>query len=274
MMLDAHGSNTMTHRLVDTHCHLVSDKLNSDVAALVARAREQGVERIINIAYDPATVDLALAHSDAFPEVYCALGIQPHDADSFTEQEAARVEQLALEHRKVVAIGEIGLDAFYKLSTEAQQRACFERFLEVALAVDLPVVVHVRETHAAVLERLTAFARRGGRGVIHCFTGTRAEARDFLDIGFFLSFSGIVTFKNALELKEVAREVPRDRFLVETDSPYLAPVPHRGKTNEPAWTRAVCDHVAELRGESVGTIAEAAWVNAHALFTRLGSPGA
>lgn len=257
-------------RLVDTHCHLVSDKLKGDVEALVERAREQGVTKIIDIAYDPLSVDLALTQARGHSGVFCALGIQPHDADTFTEAEAQRVEAFARTEPKVVAIGEIGLDAYYTLSPMEQQHACFERFLEVALAVDLPVVVHVRETHAAVHERLAGFAKRGGRGVIHCFTGTREEARDFLDIGFYLSFSGIVTFKNALELKEVARAVPHDRFLVETDSPYLAPIPHRGKTNEPGWTRAVCEHLAELRQSSAHAIAEQTWANSHTLFTKLG----
>ena len=257
-------------RLVDTHCHLVSEKLKNDVDALIQRALEHGVEKIIDIAYDPASVDLALEQARGRMGVYCALGIQPHDASAFTEAEAIRIEALARKEEKVVAIGEIGLDAYYTLSPMEVQHACFERFLEVALAVNLPVVVHVRETHAAVYERLAHFAKRGGRGVIHCFTGTREEARDFLDIGFSLSFSGIVTFKNAVELKEVAKAVPSDRFLVETDSPYLAPIPHRGKTNEPGWTRAVCEHLAELRSTTPLAIAEQTWNNSHALFTKLG----
>lgn len=256
--------------IVDTHCHLVSEKLKNDTDALVARAREHGVQKIINIAYSPETVDLALAQAQGFKNVFCAVGIQPHDASSFTEAEANRIQALAHTNAKVVAIGEIGLDAYYTLSPLEVQHTCFERFLEVALAVHLPVVVHVRETHGAVYERLQDYTKRGGQGVIHCFTGTREEARDFLNIGFYLSFSGIVTFKNAGELKEVAKYVPLDQFLIETDSPYLAPIPHRGKTNEPAWTRAVCEHIAELRGTSAHTIAEHTWANSHALFSRLG----
>lgn len=255
--------------IVDTHCHLVSERLRDRVGDLVAGAHAAGVVKIVNIAYDPETIDLALAQARSHAGVFCALGIQPHDADTFSEDQAQRVVRLAREEKKVVAIGEIGLDGFHKLVDMPKQIECFERFLEVALEVDLPIAVHVRETHTDVLTRLRAFSARGGRGEIHCFTGTRDEAREFLDIGFYLSFSGIVTFKNSLELKEVARFVPADRYLVETDSPYLAPIPHRGKTNEPAWTRNTAIHIAELRGVAADVVADETWRNTHALFTRL-----
>jgi TatD DNase family protein len=150
-----------------------------------------------------------------------------------------------------------------------QQIVCFEEFLEIALRCKLPVVVHVRDTFADVHSRLKSFAERGGRGVIHCFTGTREEGDAFLDLGFHLSFSGIVTFKNSDALREVARHVPDDRILVETDSPYLAPVPHRGKQNEPAWVAEVARCVADVRGVTLETLAEQTTRNALNLFHRL-----
>jgi TatD DNase family protein len=257
-------------QIVDTHCHLVSEKLHAQAEVLVAQAHEAGVVKIINIAYDPPTIQKALEQAQHFSQVYCALGIQPHDADTFTEEEALRVTRLAQTQKKVVAIGEIGLDAFHKLVDLPLQIKCFERFLEVALEVKLPVAVHLRETHRDVWERLRDFSKRGGTGEIHCFTGSRDEAREFLDIGFYLSFSGIVTFKNSLELKEVATFVPADSFLIETDSPYLAPVPQRGKTNQPAWTRHVAEHIAELRQTSLEDICAQTWENTHRLFPKLG----
>ena len=259
----------MSPQLVDTHCHLVSDRLKDSLDDLVARARSVGVTKILNIAYDPATVDLALAQSQRHPEVFCSLGIQPHDADTYTESEAERIQNLAESHQKAVAIGEIGLDAFHKIVPMDQQIVCFEHFLEVALNTHLPVVVHVRETHKEVHSRLKIFASKGGRGVIHCFTGTKTEGCEFLDLGFSLSFSGILTFKNSTALQEAAKAFPLESLLIETDSPYLAPVPHRGKLNEPSWVEATGRFLALLKGESFETVAEATWNNSHKLFSKL-----
>ncbi|NBO37986.1 TatD family deoxyribonuclease [bacterium] len=259
-------------KLIDTHCHLCTEKLAAHAGDLIARARAVGVDRIINITFDQQTLDTGLKQVDEHPELFVTVGIQPHDADQFTAELAQRMEQIAQTHPKVVAIGEIGLDGFHKFVDMPQQIVCFEEFLEIALRCKLPVVVHVRETFADVYSRLKSFAERGGQGVIHCFTGNVSEGQAFLDLGFYLSFSGIVTFKNSEELRFVARMVPNDRILVETDSPYLAPVPHRGKQNEPAWVSEVARCIAEVRGVSLENLAEQTSKNAESLFTRMVRP--
>jgi TatD DNase family protein len=256
-------------RLIDTHCHLVSDRMKEFVGELVENARQVGVQKVMNIAYNPATVDLALEQSRNHRGIYCTLGIQPHDAHHYSEAEVARILNLAKQEPQVVAIGEIGLDAFHKLAPMDLQVSCFEHFLEVALELDLPVVVHVRETFFEVHSRLKSFAQRGGKGVIHCFTCSQQEGVAFLDLGFYLSFSGILTFKNSVDLQEAAKFFPENKLLIETDSPYLAPIPHRGKRNEPAWVKETCKFLAELRCKSFEEMADLTWRNAHELFRKL-----
>jgi TatD DNase family protein len=259
-------------KLIDTHCHLCSSTLEASTEELLGRARSAGVVKIINITFDRETLQTGLRQVERYPELALTVGIQPHDADQFSPEVVAEMETIAKSHPNVVAIGEIGLDAFHKFVPMAQQHICFEEFLEVALRCQLPVVVHVRDTFQDVFDRLKGFSARGGRGVIHCFTGNKEEGQAFLDLGFYLSFSGIVTFKNADALREAARMVPNDRILVETDSPYLAPVPHRGKQNEPAWVSNVATFLADLRGESAERFAEQTTQNALKLFDRLSLP--
>lgn len=256
-------------QLIDTHCHLVSERLRENIVDLVTRAREKGVSKIINIAYCPESVKLACEQAAKFDDVYAAVGIQPHDSKSYSATEALLISDIAKSNKKVVAIGEIGLDNYHKDCSLDAQIPCFEHFLAIACELDLPVVVHVRETHREVADRIRAFSKKGLRGVIHCFTGSRPEAREFLDCGMYISFSGIVTFKNADELREVAKYVPSDRILIETDSPYLAPSPNRGKTNEPAWVWHVCENIAYLRNRKFEEIAKATTTNALMLFDRM-----
>lgn len=256
-------------RLIDTHCHLCSDKLSESASELIARAKSACVEKIINITFDKQTLQTGLKQAELHPELVFTVGIQPHDADQYSPAVLSEMEALAAQDERVVAIGEIGLDGFHKFVDMPRQIICFEAFLEVALRCNLPVVVHVRDTFEDVYSRLKQFSERGGRGVIHCFTGTQAEANAFLELGFYLSFSGIVTFKNSDALRDVAKNVPDDRILVETDSPYLAPMPHRGKQNEPAWVSEVARCVAEVRGVPLEVLAEQTTQNALALFTRI-----
>ncbi|MEY2988449.1 MAG: hypothetical protein RJB13_1970 [Pseudomonadota bacterium] len=256
-------------KLVDTHCHLCSEKLASEAAELISRARHAGVEKIINITFDRDTFLRGLEQVKLHPELALTVGIQPHDADQFTETFATEIETVASVHKDVVAIGEIGLDGFHKFVDMQSQIKCFEAFLEIALRCNLPVVVHVRETFDDVYDRLKWFSNRGGTGVIHCFTGTIDEGKAFLDLGFYLSFSGIVTFKNSDELRSVARYTPSDRLLIETDSPYLAPVPYRGKQNEPAWVKEVARCISDVREVPLESIAEITTNNALKLFKKL-----
>lgn len=256
-------------RLIDTHCHLCSDKLAPYASELLERAIAHGVQKIINISYDEHTLNTGLQQLETFSQLSLTVGIQPHDADQYSLELAGRMETLAKQNSRVVAIGEIGLDGFHKLVPMPQQIICFDSFLEIALRCNLPVVVHVRETFQDVYTRLKSFAQRGGQGVIHCFTGTQSEGDAFLDLGFYLSFSGIVTFKNSEALRAVAKNVPADRILIETDSPYLAPVPHRGKQNEPAWVSEVASCIASVRDVSIEDLAELTSLNAERLFHRL-----
>lgn len=255
--------------LIDTHCHLVSERLRDGFDELVANARRFGVGKIINIAYDPESIALAEEQIKKSDMVYAAFGIQPHDSHTYSHEVAEAIRLKLRNNNKAVAVGEIGLDNYHKDCSPEVQIPCFEHFLQIAVDEKLPVVVHVRESHEQVASRIRAFANKGLRGVIHCFTGTLAEAREFLELGMYISFSGIVTFKNSDALREVAAYVPADRYLIETDSPYLAPVPERGKTNEPAWVKHVATCIAEVRKESFDDVARASSENAERLFTRL-----
>jgi TatD DNase family protein len=261
-------------RLIDTHCHLCSDKLAPVAGELVERAAASGVEKIINITFDEQTLETGLEQVKLYHRLWLTVGIQPHDADQFRPDLVSRMEKIASTHPKVVAIGEIGLEGFHKFTGMDKQIPCFEEFLEIALRCKLPVVIHMRDTFEDVYSRLKNFAGRGGQGVIHCFTGTEQQGRAFLDIGFYLSFSGIVTFKNSEELRAVAKAVPEDRLLIETDSPYLAPVPHRGKQNEPSWVSEVNNCLASLRGVDPRALAELTSQNAERLFYKLAGAAA
>jgi TatD DNase family protein len=257
--------------LIDTHCHLVSDKLKNSLPVILERAKKAGVGKIINIAYDPQTIKLAQEQLKISEMLYVTLGIQPHDATKYNIEEAEKVRSIAINNIRVVGIGEIGLDAHYTLSPMEKQIECFEYFLQMALELKLPVVVHVRDTHEEVYSRIKLFAEKGLTGVIHCFTGSLDEAKDFLDCGMHLSFSGIVTFKNTQNLQEVAKFVPENRILIETDSPYLAPVPLRGKINEPAFVHHTCEFISKIRNIKYEELANLTTQNAENLFYRMRS---
>jgi TatD DNase family protein len=237
------------------------------VPEIISEAQSAGVSRILNVGYTLETSQLACAQSEISPLLFAAVGIQPHDADSFSEEIAQQIVCLAKSHRKVVAIGEIGIDAFHNLSTMKNQIACYMHFLTLATELNLPVIVHMRNSYKEVINGVREHSAQGIRGVIHCFTGTVAEARVFLDLGFYISFSGIVTFKSPSELDEVVRFIPKDRILCETDAPYLAPKPFRGKTNHPAYVTHVAIHLAKLRNENPLVFAQASTENALSLFT-------
>ena len=252
--------------LVDTHCHIQTEEFDEDRHEVLARAREAGVDTLIVVggAGDLSTNDAAVRLADEHADVYATVGMHPHDAKDVDEEDMDRLRGLSA-HPKVVAIGETGLDFHYDHSPRRVQREMFERFVGLAVETRLPVVVHNRESDREAAETL-----RGGNGrlegVIHCFTSDAAAARTFLDLGFYLSFSGIVTFKNAGALRDIARWVPLDRLLIETDAPFLAPVPKRGRRNEPAYVRFVAETLAEVRGVGVDEIAGAVSDNARTLF--------
>jgi TatD DNase family protein len=264
--------------LIDTHCHLDYAPMIDDLAATLARAAAAGVERCIHIGCRPDAWQPALALARAHPDVFCGLGVHPHDA---TLADAATLAELAVLVRdpRCVGVGETGLDYFYDRSPRDVQQAAMAAHLAIARAADKPVILHIRDAHAdawAVVDAATTAspavppavtpAVPSVAGVVHCFTGTPDEAREWLVRGYALSFSGIATFPASDALREAARICPEDRILLETDAPYLAPVPVRGRKNEPANVAYTCARLAAVRGVAPEALARAANANAAAIF--------
>ena len=253
--------------LIDSHCHLDMNDFAADHAQVMARATAAGVGAMVTIgAGGPlAANERAVALAGTLAHVYATVGVHPHEASLVDDAVLALVESLA-RHPRVVAIGETGLDYHYDHSPRPRQRAAFAAFIQLARRLELPVVVHLRDADADALEIMRAEGARDTGGVIHCFSGDAASARAFLDLGFHISFSGIVTFKNAEPLRDAARSVPADRLMVETDAPFLAPVPYRGRRNEPALVVQTAAVLAEVRGESFATLAGNTRRNTERLF--------
>jgi TatD DNase family protein len=257
--------------MTDSHCHLAGEEFVADLPDVVARAKAAGVSRalVILAAEDDEELARAGVVSDAWPECRFAVGVHPHNAKAFASNPqaagdavAARLE--ALPHAR--AIGEIGLDYHYDFSPREVQHAVFRAQLRLALERDLPVVIHTREAEDDTLRILMEEGRGRLRGVFHCFTGDAAAARRALATGFYLSIPGVVTFPKGEALRQAAAGLPGDRLLVETDSPYLAPVPFRGKRNEPAYVAKVVEQVAAMRGVSAASLGEATDRNFDRLF--------
>lgn len=256
-------------RLIDTHAHFDDFVAEGNVAEILSNAHTAQVSRVIAIGGSPSANARALSLATQYPDVLRAtVGLDREEIGKSADAGFLRTEA---EHPFVVAVGETGLDYHYGPDTRDQQRALFAQMLDLAATVRRPVVVHSREADEDTLEHLRDFVARPGvatarPGVLHCFTGSEAFARQLIDLGFFISFSGIVTFKNAADLRAVARMVPADRILFETDAPYLAPVPHRGKRNEPAWVALVAAALATERGVPLQDLTEQVWDNAARLF--------
>ena len=257
--------------LIDTHAHLNDEKFDADREACVGRAREYGVRQIINIGsgYGFQSNAQSLAIAQAHAGVYSTVGLHPHEADQWSADIEARLEQMAAD-AKVVAVGEIGLDFYYKNSEPAVQEAVFRNMIRLARRLAKPIIIHNRDAHADT-ERIL---RDEGpvSGVIHSFTGLPEDAERFLALGMHISIPGIVTFKNAANVQASAKMIPSDRLLVETDSPYLTPVPHRGKRNEPAFVRHTLEFVAGLRGAATSELAAHTSTNARRLFAIAAEP--
>jgi len=247
-------------RLVDSHCHLDDPKFDPDREQTIGRALAAGVERILAIGTGsgPPDLEAGIRLAGRYPFIFATVGVHPHDASKADAETFSRLDVLAA-HAKVLAIGEIGLDYHYDFSPRDVQRAVFERQLDIAAAAGKPIVIHTREAWSDTMSLLRN--RWRGAGIMHCFSGDAAQAREALDLGFHLGFGGVLTFPKADGVREAARIAPDDRLLLETDCPYLAPVPHRGKRNEPAFVVEVAHRLAALRGVTPDRIAELTTAN-------------
>jgi TatD DNase family protein len=253
--------------LIDSHAHIQGKEYSGDRDAVIARAHDAGVEKIIAVggAGDMSSNTEAIALAAAFPNIYATVGMHPHDAKDVGEEELRELGALA-SNKKVIAVGETGLDYYYNHSPHDVQRRVFTHFIHMARETDLPIVVHERDAAREAAELLRGEGAANLSGVIHCFTGDYEAACAYLDLGFYLSFTGIITFKNAEPLRDVVRNVPLERMLVETDSPFLTPVPHRGKRNEPAYVRFVAETIAEIKGVPLEEVAQRTTRNVQDLF--------
>ena len=255
-------------RLIDSHCHLNYAGLAERQEEVLANARARGVAGFLNISTRQSEWGDVLGAAERNADVWATVGVHPHEADAHPDLGAAALVEAA-SHPRVIGIGECGLDYHYDNSERPAQRERFEAHIEAARQTGLPLVVHTRDAEDVTAEILGRAVTAGGvTGVLHCFTGTADLARKALDLGFYISLSGIVTFKSARDLQETARMLPHDRILVETDSPFLAPVPHRGQTCEPAFVADTAAFVADLRQESPEALAETTTDNFFRLFSR------
>ncbi len=254
----------MNDYLIDTHAHLDFNQFDADRDMVLYRAEENGVRQIITIGIDLATSRKSIELAEKYPMVHAAVGIHPHDVAKAGPDDLDEIKAL-LQHPKVVALGEVGLDFYYHYSPEEVQRKYLKIFLEWSLADNRPLIIHTRDADAAILSILRERSRAGWRGVFHCFSGDALMAEKVLEMGFHISFTGNITFKNSTSVA-VMREVPLERLMVETDCPFMAPVPHRGKRNEPAYVQLVAQKIAEVKGCSFTAVAEQTTANARELF--------
>jgi len=278
-----HSKSTM---LIDSHAHIQLKNFDNDREAMFARAQKAGVERIITIGFDLETSMGAIRLAEQYDFIYATVGMHPHDAKLLNNEIIARFRELA-RHPKVVAMGEMGLDYYRNLSPRSFQQKAFEAQLRLAQELNLPIIVHDRDAHEDIMETLRQFVGKvplggiplrgkgregkGGKGenkpgVLHCFSGDIEMAKEAIDLGFYISIAGPVTYPKSLSLQRVAREIPLDSLLLETDCPWLAPQFRRGKRNEPAYITVIAEKIAELRGVSVKVIADATTVNVETLF--------
>ena len=253
---------------IDSHCHLNYKGLVEDQAAVLERARAAGVSTMLNISTRESEWDDVVGVAERHADVWASVGIHPHEADAHPDIDTAKLVDRA-QHPRIVAIGETGLDYYYDKSDREQQRTSFRSHIAAARETGLPLIVHTRDAEEDTASILTEEMKTGTyTGVIHCFTASDAFARTALDLGLYISISGIVTFKNAKDLQSTAATIPQDRLLIETDSPFLAPVPHRGKPCEPAFVVDTARFLADLRKTGLDDLAQITRDNFHRLFSK------
>lgn len=251
--------------LFDTHAHLNAEQFDTDLEEVIARAKAEKVERIVVVGFDKPTITRAMELIEEYDFIYAAIGWHPVDAIDMTEEDLTWIKELS-SHEKVVAIGEMGLDYHWDKSPKDIQKEVFRKQIALAKEVNLPIIIHNRDATEDVVTILKEEGAEEVGGIMHCFTGSAEVARQCMDMNFYISFGGPVTFKNAKKPKEVAKEIPNDRLLIETDCPFLTPQPFRGKRNEPSYVKYVAEQLAELKGLTYEEIASITTENAKRLF--------
>ncbi len=253
--------------LIDSHCHLIFENFEKDIEDVLLRLRSKGVKKLVHACCELSEIPKLKKISHTFNEIYYSVGLHPLEAKKWELNSQSLLRKSAQEDKRVVAIGELGLD-FFKNDNKSQQIEALIPQMELACEINLPVIIHCRDAATEMIEICNDLSKKGKcpKGVLHCWTGTPKEMNQFLDLGFYISFSGIVTFPKSQEIHDCAKMVPNDRYLIETDSPFLAPVPHRGKRNEPAFVENVAKFMANLRSTELKTIAKESSKNAEELF--------
>lgn len=251
--------------LFDTHAHLNAEQFNEDLEEVIARAKEEKVEHIVVVGFDRPTIKRAMELIEAYDFIYATIGWHPVDAIDMTDEDLAWIKDLSA-HEKVVAIGEMGLDYHWDKSPKDVQKEVFRKQIALAKEVGLPIVIHNRDATEDVVSILREEGAEEVGGIMHCYTGSAEIAQECINMNFYLSFGGPVTFKNAKKPKEVVKQIPNDRLLIETDCPYLTPHPYRGKRNEPSYVKLVAEQIAELKGMTYEEIAAITTENAKKLF--------
>ncbi len=251
--------------LIDSHAHIDDQRFASDREQVIQRALEAGIKQLINVGSNLETSKQSVALAEKYPFIYAAAGVHPHDAKNLPSNYLKILEEI-LQKPKVVAVGEIGLDYYYELSPRDVQQEVFIEQLNLAKELGKPVIIHLRDAYGDFLDIMRKERLEPIKGVMHCFSGSWEVAEECMQLGFYISFAGPITFDNAKRLREVAKRVPLEKILVETDCPYLTPVPHRGKRNEPAYVRYVAEQIAEIKGLSVEEISRQTVLNTRKLF--------
>ena len=251
--------------LFDSHAHLNAIQYEQDIVEVIQRAKDEKVTHIVVVGFDKETISKAMELTDQYDMIYAAVGWHPVDAIDMTDEDLNWIKQLAA-HPKVVAIGEMGLDYYWDKSPKDIQKEVFRKQIQLAKEVKLPIIIHNRDATEDVVRILKEENASEVGGIMHCFTGSLEVAKQCMDMNFYISFGGPVTFKNAKKPKEVVKEIPMDRLLIETDCPYLTPHPFRGKRNEPSYVKYVAEQIAELRGDTLEEIATKTSDNAKKLF--------
>ncbi|WP_251444235.1 TatD family hydrolase [Veillonella intestinalis] len=252
-------------RLFDTHAHINDNRFDNDREVMLEDCLAQGVEFIMCPAVDRETAESAIALAAKYDFVYASVGVHPHESKDVTEADYEYFKEQALHNDKVKAIGEIGLDYYYDFSDRDTQMREFKRQLDLAREVDLPIIIHDRDAHGDIMDTLRTYGK-GNYGIFHCYSGSWEMAKECIKMGYYISFAGPVVFPKSTKLKEVAKEVPLDRLLIETDSPYLTPPPFRGRRNDPSKTQFVAQEIARLRGMDPDELAAIALENGKRIF--------